>query len=166
MAWKLLQIVSFGMLILLEVGCSTGNYANQVHGNPYWIEFTFKNDTLFAPNGGSIYVGKRLTVGKGSGEYGRYQAISFKSPAAFPLLFLRKSEIENDPEYKVNPSARDDDKVKAYLAPGQSLTVAKINSKGNNTVWHYYEVLLVDGSNKFRCDIGSALALKELVTER
>ena len=163
MKWRLVKIFSISMSIFLASGCRTGKQANQHNSNPDSIGFNLRNDTLLSPNGESIYIGKQLIVGKGSGENGRYQAITFKSRTAFPLLFLRNAEIKNDPEYKVAPSARDEDKVKSYLIPGQSLTVVKISSKGDNKVWHYYQVILDNGSNKFSCDIGYAVGLKELL---
>jgi|GEM_PF-4028514 len=157
------KLFSIGILPVIASGCNTSKQAIPYEHRSSSISFKLVNDTLFWETNKSIYIGKKLTVGKGSGDNGRYQAITFKSPTTFPLLFLRNTEIENNPEYKVDPLTRDDDKVKNYLTPGQSLTVTKISSKGNGKAWHYYEVLVVDGRNKFKCDIGYAIELKELL---
>jgi len=131
--------------------------------------FIFKDDTLFSNIGFKIFVGQNLIIGKGSEGNGCYQAISFKSPIALPILLFRKTETANNLEYQVDPSQRDKDKVKEYLNIGQSLTVTKIKSQGNGKKWHYYLVYLADGtsslSTKFKVDIAYALKLKELLIQ-
>jgi len=131
--------------------------------------FLFRDDTLFSNKGFNIFVGQRLIAGKGSDENGRYRSISFKSAFAFPLLFMRETEIKNNEEYRNNPSLRDQDKVSQSVDSGQSLIVKKIQSKGRKKKWHYYLVFLSDGRSSFslklRCDIIEALKRKELLIE-
>lgn len=134
--------------------------------------FTFKNDTLFSNVGFKIFVGQKLIVGKGSEDHGRYQTLIFRSPAAISLLLFRKTELANDPEYRLDPPLRDQDKVKEYLTVGKSLIVTKIKLKGNEMQLHHYLLYLSDGEasslvNKFTCaDFEYAIKLKELLIQQ
>jgi len=121
------------------------------------------DDTLFSSKGQQIYAGQKLKTGKGSREEGCYKSLSFKSAAALPLLLFRNSETKNNQEYQIDPSARDADKVKDALSPGQILIVKKIRSKGEGRNWHYYQVFLSDGAFNYKCNINYALDTKELV---
>lgn len=155
-----------GVNILLLIIFDSKNVFGQITSDTLVkaVEFFRKDDTLVMMNDtGRVYAGQRLLIGKGSGEGGRYKAITFKSATALPLLLFRQSEINSNTEYQVDPSLRDADKVKDALVPGMSLEVKKIKSKGDNRNWHYFEVYLSDGSFRFKCDIGYALALKELL---
>jgi hypothetical protein len=129
--------------------------------------FTLKDDTLFSSKGFNICVGQKFIIGKGSGEEGRYQSISFKSPLAFPLIFLRKTQIESNTDYQDNPSDFDQDQVKASLIPGQLLIVKKIKLIGHVRKWHIYRVYLYDDTPSWRykyiCDIETALKWNELL---
>lgn len=131
--------------------------------------FVFKNDTLISNIGFKIFVGQKLTIGKGSVD-GRYQTISFKSPFALPILLNRNLDIKNNIEYQNDPSLRDQDKVKEYLNIGQFLIVTKIKSAGNAKRGYHYVLYLIAGENslsyKYICDdIDYALKLKELLTQ-
>ena len=130
---------------------------------------TFQNDTLFSNVGFKIFIGQKLTIGKGSDD-GRYQTMSFKSPFALPTLLNRNLDIKNNIEYQNNPSLRDQDKVKESLNIGQPLIVTKIKSTGNTKRGFHYILYLATGtssfSNKFICgDISYALKLKELLIQ-
>lgn len=135
-------------------------------GDTTW---TYRDDTLFTDKGFNIYVGQQLVAGKGSDEEGRYRSISFKSALAFPLMFLRETEIKNNYSYEADPNLRDRDKVKEYLDSGHVLTVKKIKSEGRKKKWHYYQVYLWDGKSslslKYRCNILVALRQKEITLE-
>jgi len=160
---KIKVLITVALLFM----CHCFLHGQSIHGDikAPELQLNLVKDTLLSNKGDSIYVGKLLTVGKGSGENGRYEAISFKSATAFPLLLFRNSETKSNPEYQADPSARDADKVKDYLAPGQLLEVTKIKSKGGGKNWHYYQVFLSGAGAKFKCDIAYALALKELLSK-
>ena len=128
--------------------------------------FTYADDTIYSSKGYKIFVGQHVIAGKGSGEEGRYKYISFKSPFAFPLIFLRNTEIRQDIDYRNDPNLRDQDKVKEALVPGSTLTIRKIKVMAKHKKWQYYRVHLWDGSsslsNKYQCDIISALNAHEV----
>src|SRR4051812_22317576 len=131
--------------------------------------YIYKDDTLFSDKGFSICVGQTLFAGKGGGEDARYMSISFKSAFAFPLMFLRGTELKNNSDYESNPSLRDADKVKEYLSPGRQLIVKRIRDRGRKKKWHFFEVYCWDGKSslalKYRCDIARALHLHEILLE-
>jgi len=129
--------------------------------------FIFRDDTLFSNKGFNIFVGQHLIAGRGSDEEGRYRAISFRSPFAFPLWFMRETELKNDPAYSIDPYKRDGDMVKGSVDSGRSFIVMKIRSEGRRKKWHYYLVFLSDGRHifplKLRCNIILALQRKEIL---
>jgi len=131
--------------------------------------FLYRDDTLFSNKGFNIFVGQRLIAGKGSDEAGHYRSIGFKSSFAFPLLFLRGTEIKNNTDYQNDESLRDRDKVREYLDSGRTLIVKKIKSEGRKKKWHYYLVFFSDGTSsfslKYRCNIIEALKRKEVLIE-
>jgi hypothetical protein len=129
--------------------------------------YAFQNDTLYLSTGFKIYLGQKLTVGKGSNENGQFETISFKSALAFPLLFLRETEIKNNTDYQRDPTERDRDIVKEHLQEGQSLIVKKVKEYGKRKNKQYYILQLWDGdskwANKYFCDIILAIKLKEIL---
>lgn len=164
-AFKLILVF---ILFILSSNISSGKHITNSKRVVDTI-FTFKNDTLISNIGFKIFVGQKLTIGKGSAD-GRYQTISFKSPFALPTLLNRNLDIKNNIEYQNDPSLRDQDKVKESLNIGQFLIVTKIKSKGNPKRGVHYLLYLATGtssfSNKFVCgDIGYALKLKELLIQ-
>ncbi len=164
-AFKLIIVF---ILFILSLNISSGKHIINLKRVVDTI-LTFKNDTLYSNVGFKIFIGQKLTIGKGSDD-GRYQTISFKSPFALPTLLNRNLDIKNNVEYQNDPSLRDQDKVKESLDVGQSFLVIKIKSSGNVRHGFHYLLYLATGtssfSNKFVCgDIYYALKLKELLIE-
>jgi hypothetical protein len=128
--------------------------------------YFLKEDTLFSNAGFNIYVGQTLYAGKGSLEQNRFQTIGFKSSLAFPLLFMRDKEIENNSEYRSDHSIRDADIVKKSFGEGIPLIVKRIKKRKGLKGTYWYQVYLKDTekifSSKYLCNIGNAIRLKEI----
>ncbi|WP_299290584.1 hypothetical protein [uncultured Mucilaginibacter sp.] len=159
------------LVFILFVLFSKISFAKNVRNSKRLVDtiLTFHNDTLFSNIEFKIFIGQKLTIGKGSDD-GRYQTVSFKSPFALPTLLNRNLDIKNNIEYQNDPSLRDQDKVKESLNIGQPLIVTKIKLTGNTKRGFHYLLYLATGtssfSNKFVCgDISYALKLKELLIQ-
>ncbi|HSZ85991.1 MAG TPA: hypothetical protein VK787_08160 [Puia sp.] len=150
MIWRLLQTICllWSSIPLIAFGQSATD--SVIQGD---TTFTLKNDTLFTNSGFNIFTGQKLLIGKASDQKGHYQSISFKSSLAFPLLFLRDTEIKNNVDYQLDPTERDKDKVKETLIPGQFLIVKKIKSIAKKKKWHYYLVYLYDEHHHCRINL-------------
>ena len=123
------------------------------------------SDTIITNKGFTIYVGQKLIVGKGTGLNGRYVAIGFKTPVNFTNLFLRETDIAHNPEYKLDPSAREKDKVKESLVIGSIVTINKLIINGNNKKGHSYVIYFKGddtNSNNYRSFIDEAIPMGEL----
>lgn len=130
----------------------------------WWLQ----DDTLRSSQGVVIYVGEALYAGQGSAESGRYKTVGFKSSMAFPLMFMRGTQISQNSDYQADNSSFDADKVKESFSPGTKLTVHRIRNRGRGKKWHYFELYLWDGKSgavalKYRCDIAHAIQLGEVV---
>ncbi len=129
--------------------------------------YTLIGDTLFSNANYKIAVGQPLIIGNASGEEGRYQTIMFKSGASWPLLLFRDAEIRQNYEYQLDPTAREKDKVKGILAPGDTLIVRKIKRFGGRRSGRYRYVVTMGQKQgivavNFRCDISYAIRLGEV----
>jgi hypothetical protein len=124
-------------------------------------------DTLYSNAHFKIFVGQQIVIGKAAGERDWYETISFKSGASWPLVFLRDLETSQDLEYQMDPSIREKDKVKQYLAPGDTLTVTKIKRFGTKRHGYWYRISMGQKqgvlSLNFNCDIINAIKLGEVV---
>lgn len=133
--------------------------------------YTLAGDTLFTNQDFKVFVGQPLIIGKASGERGWYNTIRFKTGASWPLLFMQKTEIRQDPEYQLDPSVREKDKVRDYLSSGDTLVVTKIKKFGRKRFGNYwYMVTIVQKqgvlSLNFRCDLINAVRLGEVTLPR
>ncbi len=124
--------------------------------------YILAGDTLFTNQDFRVFVGQPVIIGNASGERGWYNTISFKSGASWPLLFMQKAEIRQDPEYQLDPSVRENDKVRDYLSPGDTLIVTKIKRFGRKRFGNYWYVVTMcqkQGllSLNFKCALINAL---------
>lgn len=127
-------------------------------------------DTLFSNMSFKIFIGQPVVIGKPSGERDWYNTITFKSGAAWPLVFLKKSETALDLEYQLDPSVREKDKLKEYLTPGDTLIITKIKRFGKKRLGYWYQVSMGQKqgllSLNFKCDLINAIKSKEVLLTR
>ena len=127
--------------------------------------YYLQNDTLFSNAGFYIYPGQELYLGKGSSPDSLYTTFGFKSPFAFPLWFMRETELKNNYEWGADPSKRERDKLQGTLWPGKPMVVIKIKQKKYRSGIYYYinfkdtEKLF---SLKYRCSIVEAIKRGEV----
>jgi hypothetical protein len=130
--------------------------------------YTMAGNTLSTNQGFKIVVGQPIIIGEASGEQGWYRSITFKSPAAWPVLLFREQELSQNLDYQLDESIRDKDKVKGLLAKGDTLTVVKIkrfDNKRAGNQWYVVLMRLGQGllSVNFRCYIMDAIRLGEVI---
>lgn len=134
------------------------------------VKYSLVGDTLFTNKDFRIYLGQQLFVGKSSAEDGWYHTITFKNPAAYPLVLWRNMELKLDPDYQFDEELRIKDKLKEYLHQGESLEVNKIKKRGNKRYGYSYVVFLKQGSGitaiNYSCFIMDALKVGEIVLEK
>jgi len=111
-------------------------------------------------------VGQRIIIGKPTGERDWYQTISFKSGASWPLAFQYELETSQNPEYQVDPSIREKDKVKECLAEGDTLVVTRIKKHGNKRSGYWYVITMGQQqgllSLNFKCYLIEAIKREEV----
>jgi len=129
--------------------------------------YTLIRDTLMTNQNFRIYVGQPLVIGLASGERNWYETISFKSGASWPLLLMKKTETDLNPEYQMDPSIRERDKVKQYLTPGDTLFVTRIKKYGKKKFGYWYRVSMGHKqgflSLNFNCNIIDAIRKREVL---
>ena len=151
-------------LLLLSYGCVQPLSESILLNN---APYTLLGDTLFHRENFKIFPEQKLISGEGSGENGWYKAITFKNPANWANLLWRDMEIENNVDYQFDEGIRDKDKVKAYLNPGDTLVVTKIEKLGNRKSGYWYVVNMRQGqgllSLQYRCYIAEAIESGEIL---
>jgi hypothetical protein len=163
-AFYVRSIAITGFLILSTL---YGNAQTETSEKSPDTTYALCGDTLFTNKDFTIYKGQALIIGSGAGERGWYNAVSFRSGASWPLLFLQKTEMENNLEYQLDPSVREKDKVRDSLYPGDTLIVTKIKKYGKKRRGYWYNVSLVQKqgllSLHYTCNIINAIRSKEML---
>lgn len=125
-----------------------------------------RGDTLFISEHSKVFVNQKVVVGTATGSNGWYASIGFKSAFNWPTWLFKGAEERVNYDYEANPQHRINDKVKAYLHPGDTMTITQIKRNGNQHKGYWYTADLKSNqafSPRYRCNLLYALDTKEIM---